>query len=677
MIRPSARWPLWILFLAIAVHLPSLRDGFVFDDHKIVEQNRAVLAETPGLLWTLPYWHDQREAGLYRPWTILSYWLDARLFGLKPAGFHATNVLLHAAVTLLGWLLLRRLFPARAALAGWVAALFAVHPIHSEAVLGIVGRAELWAALAGISACRLALGESSNARPSAIQLSGSGLCLLVAVLSKESALGLLLLPLGAVLAGRLTSTRAVAWKPVLWLWTGATALALLQRLRVMGSMFGLSGVSLMDNPLAHTGAIERTLSALGFQWVLLARLVCPIRLSADYSYRELVPSAGWSWSGALLGLLFALVFIRAVRRRDQELLFGFCWIVATGALTSNVLFPIGTVLAERLAYLPSLGALWLLGLTCARLGSRIRVGRVIARAICVALLSLLALRTITRAADWRDDLTLFHATARDAPRSGKAHANLAVALLQRGENEAALESARKSLACAPGYAAGEAAVGSALFRLGRAEEAVPHLRRATEPLSKRTLEASFELGNAYVTLGRGAAADTLFRRVARIADPSDSRPLVGLASALAVQSRWPESARAWQNAVRLAPEDRAVRRQWGYALWQAGRPDSANVIYRALASAHPTDPEVRNDLAWFLAVSERDPIEAVRSARTAFARRPDAGTADTMLEALRSAGKQAEAQVFVDSLRRAGVQWLAEVEAGWRRRFGGETKGER
>jgi len=77
---------------------------------------------------------------------VFSFWIDARLFGRHAAGFHVVNLLLHAGCVLLLWRLLRRLFPNRSGAAWLTTLVFAVHPLHAEAVVGVVGRAELWAA---------------------------------------------------------------------------------------------------------------------------------------------------------------------------------------------------------------------------------------------------------------------------------------------------------------------------------------------------------------------------------------------------------------------------------------------------------------------------------------------------------------------------------------------------
>jgi hypothetical protein len=141
-----------------------LRNGFTFDDPLIIAQNPLVAGEG-GLsaIFTSHYWaSEERHGNLYRPLTIASYWLNHRLAGAEPWSYHLVNLLLHGAVTVLVYLVSLRLARApRAGVAGWMrpveaggdtvaftgALLYATHPIHTEAVVSVVGRAERMAAL--------------------------------------------------------------------------------------------------------------------------------------------------------------------------------------------------------------------------------------------------------------------------------------------------------------------------------------------------------------------------------------------------------------------------------------------------------------------------------------------------------------------------------------------------
>jgi len=112
---------------------------------------------------------------------------------------------------------------------------------------------------------------------------------------------------------------------------------------------------------------------------------------------------------------------------------------------------------------------------------------------------------------------------------------------------------------------------------------------------------------------------------------------IGIASALAAQSRWSEAASAWENAVSRDPGNRLAHHNWAFALWQAGREDEAEAMYRRILRAEPDDPE------------------AVTLARAAYAARPDANAADTLIEALLARDGCSAARAWVDSLERSGT----------------------
>src|SRR5436309_13108343 len=137
--RPESAWsrtlPLLIAAIAVCVHAGGLRNGFTFDDPYIVVENP--LVSGPGGPWPIfasHYWagHDP-EGDLYRPVTVLSYWLNHRLGGAAPWSYHLVNCLLHGTVTALVYALFRRLTGTTAAAAAG-ALLFASHPVHTEAV---------------------------------------------------------------------------------------------------------------------------------------------------------------------------------------------------------------------------------------------------------------------------------------------------------------------------------------------------------------------------------------------------------------------------------------------------------------------------------------------------------------------------------------------------------------
>lgn len=674
---------LWLALAALLPFAPVLRNGFTFDDRGVVVENPAVWAASPIAAWTSPYWPGRAGTGLYRPWTTFSFWWSGKIAGRSPVAFHAVNLLLHLATVLLLHRLLRHICPGRDRLALAAALLFAVHPLHSEAVASIVGRAELWAAALGFFGWLLAIRFTH--RGDVPSLAGAALAFALAMLSKESAAGFLLLPAlhlvvdrwsvspGSVIPPRartgarepeehaavaeLTDSESPAaavtarrrWLLVLGAWGALLILMLLLRARILGDAFGLSAVSLSDNALFHEPALRRVANALGIQWLLVWRTLLPWNLVADASYPQIVPGPGWMASGVLFLAATLPLALFAWRRRDRELAWGIGIVLAGGFVTSNIPMAVGTIYGERLAYVPSAGSLLLLVVVAARVSSHSSAARRLLPVLAVAWGLFLAGRSWARTLDWKDDLTLFRATTAVSPRSAKAWTNLSVTYLERDRVPEALSASERALELLPGYAGAREARGTSLTRSGRAAEAVQILRPALleSPPRPRSL---IELGNAWLSLGQGAPAESAFAAAARVLPPQDTPSTIGLASAYALQGRWREAASTWRRAAAGKPDDPAVQRSFAWSLWQAGSADSAEVIYRTILARNEREVAARNDLAWLLAHSGRRQREAVLLARAAFRLQPDADIADTLLESLLAAGDRPAARAWIDSL---------------------------
>jgi len=274
-----------VALVALAVHLPALHLGFALDDVPLLEHDpRLAHPGDLGAFFLRPYWPQAEgaAAGLYRPITTWSFALNRAVTGEEPHGFHAVNLLLHAAVCALAWFAARRagVFYGTAILA---ALLFAVHPVHVEAVANVAGRAEL---LAGGFALAAWLAHRRG------QPVLAPLLYLLAVLSKE----------GAVLAPSLfliddLQRRRDGERPRWITYTGyaaALAVALGLRAVALGGLRGAENAVFMDNPAAFAGPAVRIGTAL---WVLakdLFLLVWPAHLVSDYSFDAIPLVRSWS-----------------------------------------------------------------------------------------------------------------------------------------------------------------------------------------------------------------------------------------------------------------------------------------------------------------------------------------------------------------------------------------------
>ena len=414
--------------LALAASLTSLGNGFAYDDQFIIVTNPRV-HDLAGA-WRFfgqTYWPPDRGSGLYRPLTVLLFAGQWAVGQGTPFLFHLVNVLLYAGLSALVFWLALALLPAGAA---WlVAALFAVHPVHVEAVGNVVGQAELTTALAVVLAVGLYLRwrQAAPAAPlSGGRVAGLGLLYLVACTTKEHGIvlpGLLLAAEATVLAGGEWRARVRQLRPLYLLLTLLALAFLALRTRVLRDVS--SDIQAMTLLPLTAGQRMLTVLALVPQWVRL--LYWPAHLQADYSPLEIEVAtsfdpavvAGVLIVGGLLGLGLAL------RRRNPPIAFGVAWTAIALLPASNLLVATGQVLAERTMMLPSVGALVAVGAIVpaawAAISSRGRGGIALAAIAVALLLGAGTLRSAGRQQAWLSDEVVWNQMVADAPASYWAH----------------------------------------------------------------------------------------------------------------------------------------------------------------------------------------------------------------------------------------------------------------
>ncbi|TFH66678.1 MAG: tetratricopeptide repeat protein [Gemmatimonadales bacterium] len=420
--RPFSGGALAIALLALIVYIPGLRNGFVYDAEVLVENDpRVHTLENPVSLLGQSYWpFGEERMALYRPLVTLSFATDWAMHDGAPWGFHLTNALLHAGVSVLVLLLLSGFASTPAALAG--AALFAVHPLQVEAVASIVGRGDILAA--GLSFAALLAWSRLPPRGAALLLTVPTLFLL-ALGSKESAIMLpALLVLFDAATGRLRPggmrdwTRERAW-PLMAL--ALVALAYLAaRVTVLGGVAPQSLNPIMAvTPLGAT----RVRTALQIWPEILRLLFLPRVLLADYSPRILMPAVTWTPRAlaglALLGVSVIGGLYALVRERGRVGLI-LLWVPVALLPVSNLILPIGVLLAERTLYV----AVFALALGVAVAIDALGTGgrrRHVALILCGIVCTLFATRTVLRLPSWRTTDEVFRTLLRDRPDSYRAH----------------------------------------------------------------------------------------------------------------------------------------------------------------------------------------------------------------------------------------------------------------
>ncbi len=379
---------------------------------------------TFGASWYGPYWATN-FAGLYRPFTTLSFLFNYAILGNgdAPTGYHWVNFGIHAVnialVYALAVLLLEETAPAIL-----LAALWAVHPVLTESVTNLVGRADLLAAF-GVLACLLAYvrAQRSSGKAQAAWLAAAAVAAAVGVFSKENAV----VAVAILVIYDFCFAASVPWR---LRWSGYAAAAVPSALYLAARGPALSGVlyqheAFIINPLVGAGFWTSSLTAIKVIGKYLFQLVWPQYLSADYSYNAVTlftwNAGAWEDWKAVFALAICLAGLCAALRafrRNRLPFFAVAFFFIALSPTSNLALRIGTIMAERFLYLPSIG-FFILIIGILRRWLYIRRRQNAATAVAAVVLLAAAARTHERNLDWGDQQRLWRSAQEAAPGSYK------------------------------------------------------------------------------------------------------------------------------------------------------------------------------------------------------------------------------------------------------------------
>ena len=584
-------------FVALAVFWNSLANKFAYDDYHIVVNNSSIhsLESLAGSLKT-PYWPSEygRELGLWRPATTGLLGLQYVFADGAPWLFHAVNMLGHALSSVLVLMLFRHLMTLSAALvAGLV---FAVHPVHVEAVANVVGISEILAAVALLLACLVHVHgpkDYSSWRRSFV----IGALFSIGLGAKESAITLpALIFLIDAARGRIGIEDLPAYKRTRW-----------RAYVVMGIVTG----AFLSSRYAILGSIVQPLGPLGADllseipriwtladtWLHYVRLwVFPMDLSADYSPNVLPLSMDWHASnimGAVLALGILCIALLAWRRPEmgpgvttsRAAAFGVVWFLIAIAPVSNTLFLSGVLLAERTMYLPSVGLAGATGWLIVRLaGQRPRA----AWGLLALLLLLGSARTWTRTPTWRDNPTMFATMIEDYPHSGRSQWILGDEFLAVGAVSQGMTSYRAAIGILGGHYQLLTEISKKLIGIGqyRAAEALLQFAWQKDP--------RYPLAPALISTIRAELGDAqgteYFSREALALTEYDPVRLHLLAWALAAQGQWDEAGRTRAKADEYPHI--GLWQQWMYLAYlrrHDGDMDGALIAIDSAVSVATTD----------------------------------------------------------------------------------------
>jgi hypothetical protein len=409
------------VFLAgVAAFAAALPNGWLGDDHVLLEQRLAAATwSSLPVYFSESYWGTLHAGGLYRPLTLVLLGAQRIVFGLDLTGYRVITLLVHGASGVLVLAILRGLAGSRGALVG--ALLFAVHPVHAEAVATVYGQQDVWAGvffLAAILCHRAAWAHRTTAWAAA-----SGVSFLLSLLCKEQGvfLPILLLLWGPRMSGASSARRSWTTRPEAWFAAALATYALL-RLYVLGRSFVPGGDASVAFGYPWWARVNLIVTTLG---TYVRLLVAPYGQTTYYGHlRNSIFGVPVTEFAILSATGFALW---TLRRHGEGIATKAAIVLAVTLLPVANVVPIGAVVAERCLYLPVI-AVSLFATAAWRRFAPVspRITAVLAGALVLA--GIVASAQVAHR--WRTPLSHWESTAADHPDSPKAHAMIGLLLLQ-------------------------------------------------------------------------------------------------------------------------------------------------------------------------------------------------------------------------------------------------------
>ncbi len=537
----------------------SISNKFALDDLIVITGNNFTLKGFDGLkdIFT----HDafigaygkalNLSGGRYRPLSIASFAIEKEIFGYKSEVFHFFNVLFFAVTVVMMFLLLVKLIPSNHgsgskfnyALPFLSALLFAVLPIHSEVVANIKSRDEIFALLFCIITFYLLVAKSEKIIDTKVNLKSnkknnpqiiakvqnsslvaSGIIFFLALLSKENAISfLVLIPFGLrIFTNESIKNILIKTIPL----AVVVVIYIIMRTYFAGFIGDRDTTDIMDDPYLNATLMQKFATISQVQLRYLVLLIFPYQLSFEYSYNQ-IPLINWSNPYAQISLvihIIALVYaVKNIRSNKIVSYFIFYYFI-TFAIVSNIAFNIGTSMAERFAYMPSVGFCVLLSFGLAKLLKINVAGSPVMKTLPLMIILLLvfiaAIKTIARNKDWLDNYTLYKADYNKVPNSAKARLFYGIECLNKYQET---------------------------FDTAFIDEGISQIRKSTD-INPKFHYAWINLGFAYALI-----------------------------------NKFPESKDCYENVLKLQPENEQALSGLGYVYGKGlNQPDKAIPYYKKL-----------------------------------------------------------------------------------------------
>lgn len=586
-----------VVTLALATllaYVPAMGAGFIWDDDRYLTENRVVQSgDWDGLadIWipgNTPQWY---------PFVFTSFWIEHKLWGLAPAGYHVVNILLHIANAVLVWRIARRIGVPAAWFAG---AVFALHPVQVESVAWITERKNV---LSGLFYMLSLLGylrfKDSRAVWRQVGWYVASLALFVAALLSKSVTATLPAVFVLVLLSR-------GWRPTL------RDLALVGVFFAFGIAFGLNTARLEVEHVGASGSewdagfLERLLTACRAMWFYASKILWPAALSFIYTRWDISTAHAIAYAPLLggVGVLAATGFLAVRRTVAPLLLVLFCAVTLFPALGFLNVYPHRfSFVADHFNYLGSAGYIILFLL----LGLRAMDGLLapaslpaVRRGVGAIVLLALGVLTFRQAQIYTDKVTLWQDTLEKNPQAWIAMVNLAGEYVAADRFDEAERLLQDSVTYPPAHYEAYSGLGQMALEREQYDLAIELFRKAIAAINVRRPEKEWagaysNLGVAMQKAGRLDQAAEALEKAVNL-EPVAGVPRCNLARVYVAQGRRGEAADQMAETVRYQPKDAGFRNYYAALLLDLERFEQAEAQYRAALALDDDDGDHHHGL---------------------------------------------------------------------------------
>ncbi len=566
-----------IIILGFAVYGNSLGGQFLWDDDALVKTNTFIKSPSnlPAIFAGNMTIEGGRKWNFYRPLQMATYMIDYSLWKLNPKGYHLTNILLHVLAALSLYYLVYRLFNDNL-LALLTGIFFVVHPVHTEAVTYISGRADSLALLFMLS-CFLLYLKSPPSKNIGIVL----LMLLsyaAALLSKEISL---ILPI-LLLLYHYSFKEKLKIKE----FSSVASLALI---------YILLRVTFLKTPsiaIAHpTTLMERLPSFLVAVNNYTGLLLFPFDLHMEYEHKLF--SLGDPRAVLGIMILFASLFFAFKQKKSSKLVFfSIAWFFLALLPVSN-LFPINAYMAEHWLYLPSIGFFIIAAkaisagatgrLPAGKAGSPLLKTLTIIFAVC--LLAFYSYLTVRQNTYWQDPIRFYKRTLTYAPNSSRVYYNLGLAYRAIDKNEEAIASLKEVIKIDADDAGAYHSLGVIYTAMDKKDEAISSYEKAID-IDPDFLSAYDALGNMYLDTGEKEAAEVTYKKALEI-KPDDAKIHMSLGAVYSAMDRNDEAIVFYKKAIEIKAKYTEAYYNLGNLYKDMGKKEDAAAAYKKAIEINP------------------------------------------------------------------------------------------